>query len=79
MRRDTVLRHLVDIQYERNDTTSCAASSACAATRSRSSRRTRSSPCAIEFFGDEVERIIEIDPLTGEMLAERDTIEIYPA
>jgi excinuclease ABC subunit B len=33
----------------------------------------------IEFWGDEVERIIQLDPLTGEMLAERDDIEIYPA
>ena len=33
----------------------------------------------IDFFGDEVERIIEIDPLTGELLAERDEIDIYPA
>jgi excinuclease ABC subunit B len=33
----------------------------------------------ISFWGDEVERIIEMDPLTGELLAERDEIEIYPA
>ena len=33
----------------------------------------------ISFFGDEVERILEVDPLTGEVLAEKDAIEIYPA
>jgi excinuclease ABC subunit B len=33
----------------------------------------------IDFFGDEVERIIEIDPLTGELLAERDEMDVYPA
>jgi excinuclease ABC subunit B len=33
----------------------------------------------IEFFGDEVERIVEVDPLTGELLVERMEIEIYPA
>ena len=33
----------------------------------------------IEFWGDEVERITELDPLTGEVMAERDSIEIYPA
>ena len=33
----------------------------------------------ISFFGDEVEQILEIDPLTGEVLAERDVVEIYPA
>ena len=33
----------------------------------------------IDFFGDEVERIVELDPLTGEILAERDEIDIFPA
>ncbi len=33
----------------------------------------------ISFWGDEVERIIEMDPLTGELLADREEIEIYPA
>ncbi len=33
----------------------------------------------IEFFGDEVERIVDVDPLTGELLTERDTVDIYPA
>src|SRR5438094_91125 len=33
----------------------------------------------IEFFGDDVERITELDPLTGEVLAERDKMDIYPA
>src|SRR5690606_15162017 len=33
----------------------------------------------IEFFGDEVERIVEVDALTGEILGEKDEIRIYPA
>jgi len=33
----------------------------------------------VEFFGDEVERIAEVDPLTGEILAERNEMVIYPA
>jgi excinuclease ABC subunit B len=33
----------------------------------------------IEFFGDTVERIVELDPLTGEVLADRQSIDIYPA
>ena len=33
----------------------------------------------VEFFGDEVERITELDPLTGELLAERKEINVYPA
>ena len=33
----------------------------------------------VQFFGDEVERIAEIDPLTGELLAERKELNVYPA
>jgi len=33
----------------------------------------------IEFFGDTVDRILQIDPLTGEIIAENDSIDIYPA
>ena len=33
----------------------------------------------VQFFGDEVERIVEIDPLTGEVLAERKELNVYPA
>ena len=33
----------------------------------------------IEFWGDEVERIVEVDPLTGEVLGEHNAVDIYPA
>ncbi len=33
----------------------------------------------VEFFGDEIERIVEVDPLTGEMLIERIELDIFPA
>jgi excinuclease ABC subunit B len=33
----------------------------------------------VEFFGDEVERIVDVDPLTGEILAERLEVDVYPA
>src|SRR5206468_12399183 len=33
----------------------------------------------IEFFGDEIERMTEIDPLTGEVLGKRQRLDIYPA
>jgi excinuclease ABC subunit B len=33
----------------------------------------------IQLWGDEIERLIQIDPLTGELLAERDQIDVYPA
>ncbi len=78
-RRDAVLRHLVDLQYQRNDA---------ALTRARFRVRGDTleiGPASseivvrVEFFGDEVERITEIDPLTGELLAERKEVNIYPA
>jgi len=78
-RRDGILRHLVDLQYQRNDT---------ALTRSRFRVRGdvlevqpahEDTVQRIEFFGDEVERIVELDALTGELLAERRDLNIYPA
>ncbi len=78
-RRDKVLRHLVDIHYERNDFE-----------LRRGKFRVRGDTLEIqpayeevayrvEFWGDEIERIAEIDTLTGEILAELPTIDIYPA
>ncbi len=72
-------RQLIDIQYERNDFD-----------LSRGRFRMRGDTMEIlpayetigvriEFWGDEVERIVEMDPLTGEILAERNDIQIYPA
>ena len=77
--RQKLLRQLIDMQYERNDMDV-----------SRGRFRIRGDTLElrpayedlavrIEFWGDEVERITEVDPLTGELLAERDSIEIYPA
>ena len=78
-RRDGVLRQLVDLQYQRNDQA-----------LARARFRVRGDSLEIQpayddfvvrvrFFGDEVERISEIDPLTGELLAERTELNIYPA
>jgi len=78
-KRDKLARRLVGMQYERNDFDF---------TRSRF--RIRGDTLEIQpsyeeiavrigFWGDEVERIVDIDPLTGELLAERDSVDIYPA
>jgi excinuclease ABC subunit B len=78
-RRDAVLRQLVDLQYQRNDQ---------ALTRARFRVRgdtlefqpaSEERLVRVEFFGDEVERITELDPLTGELLAERKDVNVYPA
>jgi len=78
--RDYILRKLVDIQYMRNDIDF-----------RRGTFRVRGDVIEIypasfteqavrvELFGDEVERILEIDTLTGEVLARRKHISIFPA
>ncbi|MDE2967268.1 MAG: excinuclease ABC subunit UvrB [Chloroflexota bacterium] len=77
--RNLILRRLVDQQYERDELT-----------LSRGKFRIRGDTLTIhpsyedlavrvQFWDDEVERIVELDPLTGEILAERDRVDIYPA
>jgi len=77
--RDKFMRRLNDIQYQRNDIDF-----------HRGTFRVRGDvvdvfPAGeelayrIEFFGDEVERIIQIDPLTGEILTQPTSIRIFPA
>ena len=77
-KRDKLLRHLTDIQYHRNDVDF-----------SRSTFRVRGdvvdvfpaggeTAYRVEFFGDEIERLTEINPLTGEIIAEPESIKIFP-
>ncbi len=79
-RRDDILLHLVEMQYERNDMDLM-----------RATFRVRGDvldifpayeddlAVRIEFFGDEIEKISEIDPLTGKTLAHIISITIYPS
>lgn len=78
--RDEVLRKLVDIQYDRNDINF-----------TRGTFRVRGDVLEIfpasrdeqairvEFFGDEIDRITEINIVTGEIVGERDHVAIFPA
>ena len=78
--RDTLIRKLVDIQYERNDINFV-----------RGTFRVRGDilelfPASddekairIEFFGDEIDRIVEIDYVTGKILGTRSYIAVFPA
>ncbi len=77
--RDMAIRRLIDIHYNRNDIDF-----------SRGNFRVRGDTIElipayyenafrVEFFGDEIERIREIHPLTGEILKERDRVAVYPA
>ncbi|HVL23832.1 MAG TPA: excinuclease ABC subunit UvrB [Thermomicrobiales bacterium] len=79
VRRDKVLRHLVDIQYDRNDMTLVRGSFRVRGDTLEVFPAYEEIAVRIEFFGDEVERIVEVDPLTGELLTEREEIAIYPA
>lgn len=78
--RDEILRKLVDIQYERNDInfvrgTFRVRGDVVEIFPAGSSERAM----RIEFFGDEIDRISEIDILTGEVLGYRNHVAIFPA
>src|SRR5712691_2726169 len=79
VRRDTVLRHLVDIQYERTNTDLVRGKFRVRGDTLEVQPAYEELAVRVEFFGDDVERITELDPLSGEVLAERDKIDIYPA
>src|SRR5256885_344505 len=79
VRRDTVLRHLVDIQYERTNSDLVRGKFRVLGDTLEVHPSYEELAVRVEFFGDDVERITELDPLTGEVLAERDRIDIYPA
>jgi len=77
--RDSLLRALVDIQYTRNDTSF-----------ERGTFRVRGDtlevfpvyethPVRIEMFGDEIERLMTLHPVTGEIVTEDDEIYVFPA
>lgn len=78
--RNSVLRNLVDIQYARNDMNFIRGTFRVRGDvleifpASRSEHAIR-----VEFFGDEIDRIREIDVLTGEILGDREHIAVFPA
>src|SRR5216117_1172481 len=79
VRRDTVLRHLIDIQYERTNSDLVRGKFRVLGDTLEVQPSDEELAVRVEFFGDDVERITELDTLTGEVLAERDRIDIYPA
>jgi excinuclease ABC subunit B len=78
-RRDKIIRHLIDIQYDRNDMTLTRGSFRARGDTIEVFPAYEEIAVRIEFFGDEIERIVEVDPLTGELLVDRLEIDIYPA
>ncbi|MBE9478266.1 MAG: excinuclease ABC subunit UvrB [Chloroflexi bacterium] len=78
-RRERLLRQLVDMQYERNDIDFSRGKFRIRGDTLEIQPAYEELALRIEFFGDDVERIVEIEPLTGEVLAELDSVDIYPA
>ena len=78
-RRDLVLRHLVRIQYERNDLELGLGRFRVRGDTLEIMPAYSELAYRVEFFGDEIERITQVDPLTGQVLQEHTAIEIYPA
>ena len=77
--RRLLMRQLVDMQYERNDMDFARGNFRVRGDTMEILPAYEELGIRIEFWGDEVERIVVVDPLTGELLGERDDIEIYPA
>ncbi|MBI4301216.1 MAG: excinuclease ABC subunit UvrB, partial [Chloroflexi bacterium] len=77
--REKLLRRLVDMQYERNDVDFTRGRFRIRGDTLEIQPAYEELAVRIEFWGDEVERIVEVDPLTGEVLAERERVDIYPA
>ncbi|MBL8055482.1 MAG: excinuclease ABC subunit UvrB [Anaerolineales bacterium] len=80
VRRNTLLRQLVEIHYERNDVDlKLGTFRVRGDTLEVMPAYTDAFGYRVTLFGDEIERIVEFHPLTGEVLTERETLEIFPA
>jgi len=77
--RNTIVRQLVDMQYQRNDVDFTRGRFRIRGDTLEIQPAYEDMAIRIQFWGDEIERIVEIDPLTGELLEEREYIDIYPA
>lgn len=78
--RNQLLRKLVDIQYNRNDLNFIRGTFRVRGDVVEIFPASRDEHCIrVEFFGDEIDRIREVDALTGEILGEREHVAIYPA
>jgi excinuclease ABC subunit B len=77
--RTKLLRHLVEIQYSRNDFEVRRGTFRVRGDTLEVQPAYEELAYRVELFGDEIERITRIDPLTGEVLASLEGLEIYPA
>jgi excinuclease ABC subunit B len=77
--RDAVLRKLVDIYYLRNDFNFTRGKFRVRGDTLEVFPAYEERAMRVEFFGDEVERILVMDPVTGEIVGERDELFVFPA
>jgi len=77
--RQKLLRKLVDMQYERNDIDFTRGRFRVRGDTLEIQPSYEELALRLEFFGDDIDRIVQIDPLTGELLTVLDAVDIYPA
>ena len=77
--RRALLRQLIDMQYERNDTDLARGRFTVRGDTLEIVPAYEEFAVRVQFFGDEVERILTLDTLTGEVLNERQEFSVYPA
>ncbi|NLE52406.1 MAG: excinuclease ABC subunit UvrB [Chloroflexi bacterium] len=78
-RRDLILRHLVGIQYGRNDLDLRPGTFRVRGDTLEIAPAYSQTAYRVQMFGDEIERLVEFDPLTGEILEELREVRIFPA
>jgi excinuclease ABC subunit B len=79
VRRNQILRHLVEIYYDRNDNILQRGRFRVRGDVLEVQPADRETAYRISLWGDEIERISEIDTLTGELLADHQQVDIFPA
>jgi excinuclease ABC subunit B len=77
--RDKLLRQLIDLQFQRNDIDFHRGTFRVRGDTLDIMPANSETAVRVEFWGDEIERIVELDPLTGEILLTRTAVDIYPA
>jgi len=77
--RERLLRHLVAILYERNDAALSPGKFRVRGDTLEIMPAYGETALRVEFWGDEIERIVEVDSLTGEVLKQHRAIDVYPA
>jgi excinuclease ABC subunit B len=77
--RQQLLRQLVDMQYERNEIDLARGNFRIRGDTLEIQPAYEELALRIEFFGDDIDRIMSLDPLTGEILSEMDSVDLYPA